>query len=324
MLFIVLASRLELSPEILASIGWPSLLFVAVLIVVVRPLAAMLATLGSELTWRERLLVCWIHPRGIVAAAVASLFALKLRDTRFAVEAQQFVFVTFAVIFGTVFVYGFTMGPLARRLGLSRSSPQGIMFVGASPWVRELALAVQAEEVPVLLVDNNPQKISAARLAGLPVCLGSIGSEFVQEQLDLGDIGRLIAATPNDEVNTFASMEFVENFGRAGVFQLAPREASHQRYERIPTHLRGRLLFSKEATFDQLEKRFHDGQQIKKTVLTEEFTFEHFRERYGESALIVFVVDENDRLQIRTAGDTTVPKPDQKVIALVHEVENLS
>jgi NhaP-type Na+/H+ or K+/H+ antiporter len=320
-LFIVLAAQVEVSQETMATIGWRTLLFVALLIVVVRPFATWLATLGSDLPLNERVLLGWIHPRGIVAAAVASLFALKLRDTPFADEGETLVFVTFSTIVGTVLVYGFTLGPLARYLRLARPNPQGILFAGASPLVREIAQAVRAEHVPVLLVDSNPQKISAARLAGLPVCLATMGSEYAKDELELDDIGRLMAMTPNDEVNTLACMQFSEHFDSASLYQLPPRGATSERYERIPSHLRGRLLFQKDATFDQLEKRFAQQHVIKKTAISDEFTFAHFRERYGESALVLFVVDENGKLHIRTAGDDSTPRAGLKVIALVEKFE---
>ncbi|MEM6328896.1 MAG: sodium:proton antiporter, partial [Planctomycetota bacterium] len=181
-LFIVLSSRVELGVEQLRQIGWWGLLFLAAVILVIRPVAAGLATLGSDLRRNERLLLCWIHPRGIVAAAVASLLAIQFKDTRFADEADRLVLVTFMVIVGTVVVYGLTLSGVARRLGLAGDEPQGVMFAGASPMTREIALALKSEGFDTLLVDTNPQNISAARMAGLPVCYASIASDFVQEE----------------------------------------------------------------------------------------------------------------------------------------------
>jgi hypothetical protein len=322
-LFIVLAADVNITGKAIAEIGGRALLFVATLILVVRPLATLAATVGSDLSWRERVFVGWIHPRGIVTASVASLFALELADGPFATEAENLAFVAFAVIVGTVVVYGLTLGPLARRLDLARPDPQGILFAGASPLVQELALAVQQEGVHVVLVDTNPQKVAHARMAGLPVWLASIGSELVRQQIDFGDLGRLLAMTSNDEVNALATMEFTEQFGRAEVYQLVPREPPGGRHERVPAHRRGRLLFHKNATFEYLEQRFRAGHQIKKTMISDDFTFKHFVERYGDTAVVLMVIDGNGRITINTTDQNLQPKPGQKVIALVEPADGL-
>ncbi len=319
-LFIVLASNVDVSMAHLQAIGWRGAAFVALLVLLVRPLAVLSATLGSELSWKERLLVGWVHPRGIVAAAVASLFALQMAGTGHADEAQQLVLVTFLVIVATVVIYGLTLAPLARWLGLAVPDPQGVLFAGGSPLVREMAATLKAEGFATLVVDTNPQHIAEARMAGLGVCFASIGSEFVREEADLGDVGRLLAMTPNDEVNTLAAMEFAERFGRAEVYQLATVEPTNQRRDRVAAYRRGRTLFRKEATFEVLASRWAGGAILKKTLITEDFTFDDFRARYGENTIVLFAVD-GQRLIVNTTEGPKTLKAGQKVIALVDPVE---
>ena len=320
-LFIVLASRLTIDMEAVRKLGWSSIGLVALIILVVRPAAVFVSTFGSGLSWQERTFLSWIHPRGIVAAAVSSLFALALKNPELnhplADEADRFVLVTFLVIVGSVTVYGLTLSPLARWLGLSGENPQGILFAGASPVVRDIALAVQNEGLPVLLVDTNPGNNAAARMAGLPIAYASVGSEFVQEEIDLGGIGRLLAMTPNDEVNTLAVMGFAERFGRAEVYQVAAAETSSERTERVGAYRRGRTLFDKPITFEELEDRFEAGATIKKTTVTTDFTYDDFLARYGETALVLFTLEENGKLAIATDEKDMVPKAGQKIVALV-------
>jgi NhaP-type Na+/H+ or K+/H+ antiporter len=317
-LFIALASNVDVGLEALRSLSWRMPAFLAVLMLIIRPAAVLASTLGSDTTWNERLLLSWIHPRGIVAAAVASLLSLELAGSNFAAEGEQFVLVTFLVIVGTVSVYGLTLAPVARRLGLATPDPQGVLFVGASPVVRAIAEGVQTEGIPTLLVDTNHENIAAARMAGLPVCFASIGSEFVQEEIDYGDIGRLLAMTPNDEVNTLAAMEFAERFGRAGVYQLATTAPASERHDRVAAHRRGRTLFRKDAAFDELASRWEAGARIKKTMLTEDFTFDDFRARYGPDAIVLFALDEAGKLIVNTSEGPKTLKARQKVIALVN------
>lgn len=321
-LFIVLSSRVPIGWEQLRDVGWGGLAFVAALILVIRPAATLLATVGSDLRPRERLLLAWVHPRGIVAAAVASLFAIQLtHDPEQAAEGERLVIATFLAIVGTVFVYGLSLGPLARRLGLSRQDPQGVLFAGASPLVRGIAHTLEKEGVQTLLIDTNPQNVATARMNGLRVHYASIGSDFVLEEIDLGDTGRMLAMTPNDEVNSIAAMEFREMFGSANVYQLAPPAKTSERHRRIPEHLRGRVLFGKELTFETLQKRLDGGATLKKTTLTDDYNFKDFVAKYGESAIVLFAFPESGGLRIATADKPLELKPDTKIIALVDPPE---
>jgi NhaP-type Na+/H+ or K+/H+ antiporter len=330
-LFIVLGSRL--APRDLAAFGWPGVLLLAAMVLVIRPVSVFAATVGTDLNWRERLFTGFVAPRGIVAAAVASVFSLEvvhlaaahpeaegiaaLRD-----QARSLVPLSFLVIVGTVAIYGLTAAPLARWLGLAVPRPQGLLIAGGRRWVREMAAALHNDGVPVVLVDTSYPNVTEARLMGLTAHSTSILSEFVQDELDLSGIGRMLAVTPNDEVNSLACIECAHLFGRAGVFQLPPmRTSERSRSETMSEHLRGRILFSPEAVHDELSRRFAAGQEVKKTKITKEFPFDKFRERYGEKALILFVRSETGELRIVTADKPAAPEPGDTVFALVKVVE---
>ena len=128
--------------------------------------------------------------------------------------------VVFLVIVGTVTLDGLTAGPLANALNLSKPNPQGALFVGAHPLARALAQAVQREGLTVLLADTNWENLAAARLEGLPTYHGNVLSEEARDELELTGIGRLVALTPNQEVNALAAMHFIEFFGRSEVYQV--------------------------------------------------------------------------------------------------------
>ena len=321
-LFIVLSSRIDASD--IMKLGWGGLTFVVTLVLFVRPLSVFVATLGTELSTNERVFLAFLAPRGIVAAAVSSVFALEVTHIEaggVAVGADHIVPLTFLVIVGTVALYGLTAAPLARRLGLAVADPQGVMFAGAAPWIRAVAKALQDEGFQVLLVDTNYNNIAAARMAGLPVHCASILSEYVEEEIELGGIGRLLAATPNDNLNSLAAMEFASVFGRVEVYQVSPVEtAGARRGESVP-HINGRFLFADDATHGHLSFRFAHRGQIKCTKLTEEFTYDDFREMYGPTALVLFIKDEQSRLIVATADEAVQPKNGQTVIALVDALE---
>lgn len=325
-LFIVLGSRLEISE--VASLGWRGAGFLALMIIVVRPASVFLATIRSSISIRERLFLACMAPRGIVAAAVTSVFALEVvthaehlvapdQQAYLIGQANQLVPLTFLIIVGTVTFYGLLAGPLARRLRLADSNPQGVLFAGAQPWMHPIAEAVSQEGFQVLLLDTNYRHIATAQMEGLSAECANILSEHSREEIDFGGIGRLLAMTPNDEVNSLAVGEFTHVFGRQNVYQLPPWEAGSGPRRATADHLRGRLLFAEGLHHDKLENLIKHGLQVKKTKLSEEFTFDDFKVNYGDSAIILFMVDENRNLQVCTAGDQPDMKPGQTLIALV-------
>lgn len=328
-LFIVLGSRID--PSDVVRLGFGGVAFLILMIVAVRPASVFLASIGANLSLQERTFLAFLAPRGIVAAAVSSVFALKLaavadesQRSALAEQAQHLVPITFLVIVGTVFVYGFLAAPFARWLNLSDPNPQGILFAGAEPWIREIAAQVQQEGFQVMLVDTNYANVAAANMNHLPAECASILSEHVRDEVDLAGIGRMLALTPNDEVNSLAVREFAHLLGRANVYQLTPWDDRSGRRTSIAEHLRGRLLFREDLHHNALANHVGCDLQVKTTKLTDEFTFNDFCERYGESPIVLFTIDDARNLVVCTTDRKSQPQPGQTVIALVAAVEGSS
>ena len=314
LLFIVLSARLELSD--LDYLHKGAFAFLGLLMFVVRPLAVVLSSLRTRLNWKEQFFLSWLAPRGIVAAAVASLFSFRL-EPFFPADAAALVPVVFLVIVGTVAVYGLTISPLARGLGLALPDPQGVLFVGAQPWARRLALAVKRSGFRVLMVDANTRNIRAAREAGLPAQRANVLSEGVADELDLSGVGRLIALTPNDEVNSLAALHFAETFESSGVYQLATRLESSSESD-IPLHLRGQPLFSSTATYASLEERFEAGAEIGALTLTDAYTYGQFQSDY-DVAMPLFLIRGDKLLVFSGKGGGLTPLPGDTLLALFNE-----
>ncbi|MFQ5656640.1 MAG: cation:proton antiporter [Candidatus Methylomirabilales bacterium] len=314
MLFVILAARLQMTDLTHISVG--SLSFLAVLILIARPAAVTLSALGSDLSWRERVFLSCVAPRGIIAAAVSSIFALKLVEAGHP-QAGQLVPLTFLVIIGTVTVYGLTASGVARWLGVATPNPQGTLIIGAHPWARAIASALHQEGHQVLLVDTDRRNISAARLAGLPTFYASVLSDSVLDEIELGGIRRLLALTSNDAINSLAALHFIPLLGRSEVYQLAPEAEAKNGDDAIAPHLRGRLLFGPEISFTFLTSRVDAGAEIKKTGITEEFDYDTFRALYAERAVTLFLVDGTGDLQVFAADNPPTPKAGQSLISLV-------
>ena len=315
-LFIVLGARLEMR-QLLSVDLWGVAALLVVLIVVARPLGVFLSTVGAGLSWNERLFIACVAPRGIVAAAGASIFALGLRSAEVQ-GADQLVPLTFMVIVGTVTIYGLAATPLARALGVSDQNPQGIVFIGASRWVRAMAENLRSRGVAVLLVDTNRANIQAARMAGLPAVHANILDEHTIDELDLRGIGRVMAVTPNDEVNALALQRFAEIFDKSELYRLPSKAGKKDAESQLAL---GRPLFESGAHFALLESRIANGWIIKATTLSEEFTYEDYCTLYGPNTLALFVVRKSGSLVIATATRMPTPEPGDTLVALVNPDE---
>ncbi len=313
--FIILSARLRISD--LAEVGFSGVVFLAVLMMVARPAAVAISTMGSGLSSAERKFLVWMAPRGIVAAAVSSIFSVRLTEAGVA-QAEQLLPVTFLVIIGTVTIYGLGAFPVARRLGVAQLDPQGALIVGAHSWARAIGQALEREGVRVTLVDSNRAHVAAANLAGLPARYGAILSEKVLDEIDLYGISRLLAVTSNDDANSLAALHFAEIFGRAEVYQISPGNGdSSGRKSTSPEHLAGRFLFGEAVTYDHLWRMFDAGATVKTTRITEKFDYAAFRRMYGESAVPMFVIGEEGELSVVTAESSARPRAGQTLFSLV-------
>ncbi len=312
LLFILLAARLEWPSVDLAMAG---LLMLAVATFIARPLSVLVSTLGSSLTWPERGLIAWIAPRGIVAAAVSALFALKLEDSGLA-GADLLVPLTFMLIIGTVVLQSATSRRLALRLGVSQPSNRGVLIVGASRVARELGKALQAQKIDVLLADDDWMAIRAARMDGLPTYFGNPVSEHADVHLDLTGIGSLIAASTRREINTLACVRFEPMFGRERIYRvriLGPGEAPKQA---ISGTMRGRVLFGEQVTQRSVEERIDAGGKLRTTKLTDAFSWKDYRKMHGDSGLLLFAIDDRNTVRLAAADSDLTPKAGWTAVVL--------
>jgi NhaP-type Na+/H+ or K+/H+ antiporter len=325
-LFIVLGSWLE--PNDLIDLGWEGIIFVLVMIASVRPVSVLLSTIGTKTTKEERIFLSFLAPRGIVAAAVTSIFALKIIShgpteswTPLIQDAQKLVPITFLVIVGTVTIYGLGAAPLARYLGLADISQQGVLFAGADPWIREIAAAVKAQGVAVSMVDTNYRNVAESNMAGIKAYCASILSDFVHEDADLAGIGRLFAMTPNDAINAMATSEYAHIFGRKNVYQLAHNDTASGQRKIVGTHKHGRVLFGPTLNHAKLSQLFANGFKLKTTSLTTEFGIDEFLTNHGDKTIILMSIDAAGKLQIATKEVPLKPEAGEKIIAIVPPAE---
>jgi NhaP-type Na+/H+ or K+/H+ antiporter len=291
-LFILLTARMELSDFTSLSSG--ALLFVAFVILIARPLSVWLSTIRSGLPLKDRILVSAVAPRGVVAAAVSSVFALELVESGYE-EATAIMPVTFLVIAVTVLVYGLGASPLVRRLGLGQDSVQGILILGADRFARLLGQALTQRGFRTIVVDSDRAKVESARAMGIEAERGSVLHRPLLRRLDLDGVGRFLALTPNDELNTLAARHFAKMFGESNVYQLEPSPEPGRTPEEYPTELLSNT-FALGASHDTLASLTKSGAAITTIAIEESLSLEEFHERLGVDAIPLVEIDENGNM----------------------------
>jgi NhaP-type Na+/H+ or K+/H+ antiporter len=313
-LFILLAARVRWVD--VRELAAPEFFFLGLLVLVVRPLSVALCTMGSGIARRDRILISAMAPRGVVAAAVTAVFALRLEQEGFA-GAERLVPIVFLVIAGSVAIYGLVGRPLAIRLGLSQQHPSGVVLVGAHAVGRALAEQLRRLDVPVLLVDTNIRRIRQARMEGHRAYHGSVLSDEADVALELPGIGKLFAMTSNDDVNAFSAMHFVHLFGRENLYQVAPARKSSEGAAEVGSELRARTLFDEGLTLEELHRRLGQGMVIHATPLTEQFGPGEWREEHGPEAVPLLAVSEDGAVSVRTADGPFDPRAGDSLLGLV-------
>lgn len=257
-LFILLAARIE--TDQLRDVALPSLAFLALMVFVARPLSVAVSTVGTGTSWRERVFLMTMAPRGIVAASVSAIFAIRLEEEGVA-GADLIVPVVFLVIIGTILCYGFVAGPAARALGLAEARANGVLIVGAHPIGRGIAKELADLDIATLLVDTDPYNVTRSVAIGLPARRLSVLTEDATHELDLRGIGRILALTSNDEVNALATSRFARVFGRRETFQLAP--SAQRSSGALPQDLLGRIVGISGLDFATLDERMRQGWRVR-------------------------------------------------------------
>lgn len=315
-LFILLAARIELTD--FQALGWSALLLFVVMQLVSRPLSIFIATARSSLSLKEKTFLAWVAPRGIVAASISSLFAIKL--TSAGIEgATLLVPLTFMVIIGTVILQSATARPIAIVLKVAEPAPRGFLVIGANDVARELGKAFAKYDCRVVLTDSNWDYISQARMAGLANYYGNPISSHADEYLDLIGIGHVVALTPDKHFNIMACMHFLSDFGEKRVFCLHDHvNSSSSDKHKVAQEYHGLSLFNGEVSYKKLASLINQGAEVKHTKLSGNFTYQDYLQRHKENFVLpLFVVNLKGRIQMYHDTQVFEPVEGETVVSLI-------
>ncbi len=301
-IFVLLTA--DLNPAVMTRLNWHSAALLAVVIFLVRPAAVMLATIKADMSWRERALVAWIAPRGIVAAAMAGFFGPRLATHGFS-DGDLLMPLVFALILLTVTVHGATIRWLARKLSLAVADQNGVLIIGASRWSVGLAQILKDMKLSVMVTDSSWSRLRPVRLSGVPVYFGEILSEESDESLEFNEIGYVLSATSNDAYNALVCTHFAHERGYNRVFQLPMYSADEKDARTLRHSLRGAIAFKEDEVYGELERRAYTGWTFQKTRFTEDYSYEdHLKERPADAMEV---------LLHRKSGDIVFKTPDAQL-----------
>lgn len=314
-LFIILAARLDFSQ--VQVLGWSSLSVLLAMQLISRPVKVLVSTWGSSLTWRERLLLSWIAPRGIVAAAVAAIFAIELQKIGHP-QAELLVPLTFIIIIGTVLLQSTTARLIAQGLGVAEPELNGFLILGANPLACKIAAALKQHQFPILMADNNWENLRNAVMQNLPTYYGDVNSEHADQHMDLSGVGRLLAISPSVEQNILTAVRYRSEFGREHVYVLRTEfNLNGKPLAKTKASQKENYAFGEIASYEYLTNLLRSGAEIHSTSLTKEFDFDAYYKMYYSRAVFLFALDTRKRLHVYTSKYQPDPQPGWTIISLI-------
>lgn len=297
---------------------FPIIAFVLVMLFIVRPLSIWVSTIGTELTKAEKTLISWIAPRGIVALTVSGYFAVLLMDDGYA-GASILTALTFALVFITVCVHGFTLTPLAKKLNLANTEPPGILIVGASDFSIAFAAHCQQMEIPVLIIDHSYDRLKQAKEKGIHTYYGEILSEHTQFAIDLTPYESILTMTDEAAYNALVCQSHVPEYGYNHTFSLPVNQREGVNQQEIPSSIKANILFGE--VYGELNRKVQAGYTIKTidTNVQEKVTVN--KEDVPDHSTMLFIRKKNGDIAFFTLKDElAMDEGDQLVVLSKHDV----
>lgn len=316
-IFIMLTASLDV--DTIMQIFSPNIIgYVLLMMFAVRPLSIFLSTIGTNLSLNEKILVGWIAPRGIVALTVAGYFATILAEEGYP-GASLLTGLTFGLVFFTVVAHGFSIRWLGTKLNLSLEGKQGTIIVGSNPFTIKLAKSLQKVKFPVVIVDNNWQRLRMAREANVPFYHGDILSEQTEYNLNTIPYDFLLAATDSNSYNALVCTTFMPEYGRANVFKVSPFRSGRQ--NDMVAQVGGRILFHRKFPMDNLMDKIEQGYIFRHTTITEQFNYAQYVEEKDDSTVFLYIIKPSGQIRFYSEEMKAVPAVGDTIVSLTPPIK---
>ncbi len=302
-LFILLAANINIE-DLMLLYSWKTALLFAAVVFIVRPLAVFLSTSKSKLKTNEKIFISWVGPRGIVAAGIASLFGSKLMKQ--GVEGAEYITpLVFMIVLGTVLLNATTARPFAKIVGVFLKRSEGILILGAAQVSRLIGQYLVDNQRHVVLIDSNQTNIQMAQELGLEAINADVYSESLGDNIELSDIGFLMALTGSADINQYAIDKFGKQFGENGSFRLITAEEVDD-----PNNNPKEGLFSHTDDFNTLTEVARKYPEIHEVEINDRAHYENLIEATGKAyeTIPLFVKDKKGVLEIISSYNKAIEK----------------
>lgn len=313
-LFIILAARVNLAH--LVGVGMAGILLLFVAMFIARPLAIWASSIGSRLSFNEKLMISWIGPRGIVAAAISSLFAIKLQETQIQ-GVELLVPLVFTIIIGTVLIQGLGAKTIAKLLNVQESVYKGVLIIGSNPVALAIAKSLKDQNVDVLVASRHYNEVAKARMLGLRTYYGNPVSTHADGHLDLIGLGNMFAISTDKELNTLSEIHYRHEFDKENIYRIRFSDDNNptERYD-IQDNYRSNWLFGKNVTYAKLASMLAKNARVKVTNLTDSYTYQDYKTT-NKQFVPLYTIDDKGFIAIIN-DENSVPT-NCRIVALVAE-----
>jgi len=302
-LFILLAANIDID-DLLLLYTWKTAILFAAVVFIIRPLAVFVSTQGSKLNLNEKLFISWVGPRGIVAAGIASLFGSKLM--RQGVEGAEYITpLVFMIVLGTVLLNATTARLFARLVGVFLTKSNGILIVGASKLSRLLGHYLESNGRHVVLIDSNQNNIDKAHELGLEALNTNIYSDTLSDNIELNDVGYIMAMTGNSDINAYVIEKFGKEFGENGSYRLVTSDEMNS-----PENSPKEGLFSPTDDYINLTEVTRKYPAIQEIEIDNKEHYVSLMEMASKDKYMIplFLKDDEGELHIISVHNMEVPK----------------
>ncbi|TLS76059.1 sodium:proton antiporter [Mariprofundus erugo] len=243
-LFVLLAAQMNLS--IMFRFFWQGLAVFIILTILVRPLIVLLSTIGSRLSLSESLYLAGMAPRGVVAAAITSLFVLILEEHGNS-QSEMLMAMVYIVIIVSVLLYSLIAGPLKRFLRIEGGDDRSVLIIGGGQIGSEVGRAL-SEDREVRFLDLNAEVIRTMKLSGHHAVCGNALDPIYWEIIHAEEIGNAVIMTGSSDHNLLIARLAHEQFHIPEIY-IALQENDENKHASMIHQLQTKRLFAKPYNF---------------------------------------------------------------------------
>ena len=304
-LFILLSANINFK-DLMLIYKWETAALFAVVVFVIRPIGVLLSTYNSTLSFKEKMFISWVGPRGIVAAGIASLFGLTL-VFKGIVDAEYITPLVFMIVMGTVLLNATTARLFAKITGVFLKNSNGILIVGASEVSQLIGNYLKNNNRHVVLIDSNQTNIAKAKSLGLEALMTDIYSDSLEDNIELNDIGFLMALTGSADINKYAIHKFKNHFGENGAFRLVTEEEKND-----PANNPKEGLFSHTDDFALLTRTAQDYPTINEVLIIDKHHYNRLIKQMitNKNTIPLFLKDKKGALTIISSFSKNIDSND--------------